>query len=291
MASPVEKPDSARFDRPFRQNASRKRVLSPLDRDIECAHCSYNLRGLRPNGRCPECDEDINYSLAAEVMWLASPRWLRRQALGLLTMVAANLGAAVVIAQSSFFFAIIVALGWSASLVLLWWPDRRHLQTRTRMISRWMLILTAAADTMIAAVMANSASLRPLIEWWIAAGLWSSVLAVRAHARLCDRLPEPGMAGLMRVFSVFLTAGFLPWIPWRLVSLRGDGAIWQVSGCGVVLAMVVLYVCMFVFMILAAELVYLAHSAPRDRADSHPSARGANATLAQLDEGPPGHAR
>lgn len=37
-----------------------------LDRNLPCDGCRYNLRGLEPSGRCPECGLDIASSLAAD---------------------------------------------------------------------------------------------------------------------------------------------------------------------------------------------------------------------------------
>lgn len=35
----------------------------PIERDVACIGCDYNLRGLRPSGNCPECGEPIRRSL------------------------------------------------------------------------------------------------------------------------------------------------------------------------------------------------------------------------------------
>lgn len=59
------------------------------DSDVPCVHCGYNLRGLRPEGHCPECGVWIAVSVGAEVtrrsvgrertpqyLEAASPVWL-----------------------------------------------------------------------------------------------------------------------------------------------------------------------------------------------------------------------
>ena len=38
-------------------------ISEPIAVDHECVKCDYNLRGLQPNGRCPECGHDIASSL------------------------------------------------------------------------------------------------------------------------------------------------------------------------------------------------------------------------------------
>ncbi len=35
----------------------------PFDKDIPCIRCDYNLRGLKPDGQCPECGASIRKSL------------------------------------------------------------------------------------------------------------------------------------------------------------------------------------------------------------------------------------
>ena len=60
-----------------------------IDSDAPCGRCGYNLRGLSPDGQCPECGAPIAPSLTD---WLAhaDPRWRRKLAAGaLLTAIAA----------------------------------------------------------------------------------------------------------------------------------------------------------------------------------------------------------
>ncbi len=40
-----------------------------LAEDIPCIQCEYNLRGLMPGGRCPECGGEIALSLAEHARW------------------------------------------------------------------------------------------------------------------------------------------------------------------------------------------------------------------------------
>ena len=64
------------------QPLSQPRVIE-LSRDIPCAECGYNLRGLAPQGRCPECGQDVCVSLAERVApdagaVVPDPRWRRQ---------------------------------------------------------------------------------------------------------------------------------------------------------------------------------------------------------------------
>jgi hypothetical protein len=50
--------------------------------DLTCLQCGYNLRGLDPTGRCPECGADITLSTRGDLLRFANPDWLRRVKLG-----------------------------------------------------------------------------------------------------------------------------------------------------------------------------------------------------------------
>jgi len=49
--------------------------------DVPCRRCGYNLRGLKPDGRCPECGTDVRVSLVT-LLRAADPAWVRRLAHG-----------------------------------------------------------------------------------------------------------------------------------------------------------------------------------------------------------------
>lgn len=44
--------------------------------DVVCRRCSYNLRGLAPQGTCPECGNPIAPSMDGELLRNADPRWV-----------------------------------------------------------------------------------------------------------------------------------------------------------------------------------------------------------------------
>jgi hypothetical protein len=54
---------------------------APLDEDVPCAGCGYNLRGLAPTGRCPECGKAVQVSIlrrrAKRPRPPPDPRWAR----------------------------------------------------------------------------------------------------------------------------------------------------------------------------------------------------------------------
>jgi hypothetical protein len=49
---------------------------------MACAQCGYNLRGLDPQGRCPECGFLIANSAKSNLLDYAEPHWLERLAHG-----------------------------------------------------------------------------------------------------------------------------------------------------------------------------------------------------------------
>ncbi len=51
--------------------------------DHECKRCSYNLRGLREDGRCPECGTPIGLSTTGDLLRFADPEWVGTVARGL----------------------------------------------------------------------------------------------------------------------------------------------------------------------------------------------------------------
>lgn len=52
-------------------------MRNALQTDVPCVRCFYNLRGLSPDGACPECGNPIGPSLDPTRLVFADPRWLR----------------------------------------------------------------------------------------------------------------------------------------------------------------------------------------------------------------------
>lgn len=57
--------------------------LTPIEQDIACIHCGYNLRALYPDGRCPECGAVIGESLRGDLLKFTDADWLERLAFGI----------------------------------------------------------------------------------------------------------------------------------------------------------------------------------------------------------------
>lgn len=97
-----------------------------FDRDIACIFCGYNLRGLLPTGRCPECGSNITDSIRGDLLKFADPTWLDKLRFGtslklwniLLAMVVGILGAILAFATGLISFIAVFSL--LAGAIGLW---------------------------------------------------------------------------------------------------------------------------------------------------------------------------
>ena len=61
--------------------------VEPLDFDLQCVQCEYNLRGLLPDGCCPECGELIAKSMNDRTLFFAPGHYLASLRSGLLWLI------------------------------------------------------------------------------------------------------------------------------------------------------------------------------------------------------------
>ncbi len=64
--------------------------------DVPCRTCKYNLRGLSPEGRCPECGSAVGWSIHSDLLCYSNPVWVRHLAAGTLWIIISVLGGIVV---------------------------------------------------------------------------------------------------------------------------------------------------------------------------------------------------
>jgi hypothetical protein len=51
-------------------------AAGPITEDVACRKCGYNLRGLSPEGRCPECGTAVGFSLQGDLLRFCDPGWV-----------------------------------------------------------------------------------------------------------------------------------------------------------------------------------------------------------------------
>ncbi len=77
-----------------------------IDEDVSCRKCGYNLRGLLPDGRCPECGAAVGRSLHGDLLRFSDPDWVQKLASGMNWIVASIFMGMI----GGFFSAIFVAI-------------------------------------------------------------------------------------------------------------------------------------------------------------------------------------
>jgi hypothetical protein len=53
-----------------------------LAESVPCRGCGYDLKGLRPDGMCPECSTEVDRSIRGDMLRFSDPPWLARLARG-----------------------------------------------------------------------------------------------------------------------------------------------------------------------------------------------------------------
>ena len=53
-----------------------------ISADLPCQRCQYNLRGLSPDGRCPECFTPVSRSVHRDLLRYAEPEYVKKLARG-----------------------------------------------------------------------------------------------------------------------------------------------------------------------------------------------------------------
>ncbi|MFG0330983.1 MAG: hypothetical protein ACF8PN_13925 [Phycisphaerales bacterium] len=212
--------------------------------DFGCHRCGYNLRGLAPDGVCPECRTPAGRSLRGDLLRFADPRWVERLAKGTNWLIVSILAGIVLGCASGLATDALaqLALGLttaSITLVGYWLVTERDPalanQPEGRLSARRLARAGAVAGLISPFVSAfldspqlvGSAALRPL--GMVALGLASILgligfFALIVHARrLSMRIPDPKLARNTVIVMSGLVFGY------GLVALMGMLAIAAVT--------------------------------------------------------------
>jgi hypothetical protein len=222
-------------------------ATGPLDHDVTCRFCGYNLRGLMREGQCPECGSAIVRSLAPDWLRFSNPDWLGRIGLGAsLLRLAALVGAAYYAIYALLWFArygpppilwawealsgIAVVANLLAAVGAVYLaaaePSKGDIPAHAK-LRRWIRILAAAPVVAAAAVVIGWGG------WWISTPLryglgWVSVVAATA-----------GFIGSLLQFT--LVCAIAPRIPSIMIELRARRIRrWYAVTHGLYLALVLL---------------------------------------------------
>lgn len=69
------------IDEPYEEPITQM-VAAPIDDDLPCRHCGYNLRGLTEDRACPECGTAVGRSLLGDQLRFSDPDWVNTLARG-----------------------------------------------------------------------------------------------------------------------------------------------------------------------------------------------------------------
>lgn len=175
-----------------------------LETDLPCVSCDYNLRGLPPDGRCPECATPVAVSLQGNWLRFANRRWLRKNRIGVACLIWVKL----------------YLCGYVAIYFLVLWRTGGSLSARH----------TLALDVLMFV-------LHPLGH---AIGVAGTFLVTSAEPRLAYRPGSQGLGKAARIAAViaFVTT-HLPDAAWRITGVVS--LAWHACGMAAGLVCVVQY--------------------------------------------------
>lgn len=222
----------------------------PIDFDLTCRRCGYNLRGLSIAGHCPECRAEVARSATPDLLRYSDVEWMRRTARG------AHLLAVVVVVRIAVRNTILtlvqpeaLAMLITIALAALWavaiWectrsdPGHRPVPSveRARVGARILLIGTSVLEIALATreptiVVSSIFTLTPgaasLLEWIfdamdVTAALLGFFLILTWARGLADRIPDTDLATSTRSTRKGIAAcyGIMAALvaPWSLLTL------------------------------------------------------------------------
>lgn len=193
-----------------------------LETDVTCRKCGYNLRGLLPDGVCPECATAVGRSLHGDLLRFCDPDWVQKLASGMNWIVAGivatvalscaggGLAGALSIWRPGDFVLPMIAAQFIGAMILFvgYWrvtsPDPGRVQTENQLAARRLVrgtqIISLATIPLTPVLGASSTLIRATITIartivWIV-----GLLALSIYARqLALRIPDDKLARSTRI--------------------------------------------------------------------------------------------
>ena len=203
---------------------------SIVEQDIACIRCGYNLRGLDPDGLCPECSHMVRLSIE---LWeqdrrdaslvRSDPRWIRNLAEGAILALIA--------------FALIMLLALAPDWAYAWKSPQRDC-TLGVACSAWVLMWGAAWKLGIRSSDAVSREGEP-VHLRISATVYLSLPFLR------ELLPPNAFLLVVLVFGIIAGGVVSGTLLWRVSELAAAGSAKVLSGEAQVLAVLNVFALIF----------------------------------------------
>ena len=203
--------------RPSVRRAGREETIidsSPtmIEFDLPCIECGYNLRGLDPAGKCPECGTDVARTNRGDLLRFSNATWLSRMKLGTDLMLFAIVfgifgGVAVscvgtILAAKPFMFPDVFSVVASAlqliSIFLITTQEPRTTYSEGNFT--WRRVIRTLAVVRFAAELGGQMGVLFFTGWLATLTVLSGVLGVMimfgffAYAEsFARRIPDPGL--------------------------------------------------------------------------------------------------
>lgn len=199
--------------------------------DITCRLCGYNLRGLSPQGRCPECGSAVGRSVHGDFLRYSDPAWVKHLSDGAAWLIAAVflaiglgvLGQGVDIVLGTRVYARLSSMAATAVSLFAYWkltmPDPGNPETEALWNIRQMTRVLAVAG--LGGEMSGTAAALVAGSGWVyvacfavylalsLAGTVGSFLLFVLMRRLALRIPNDRLAGQTRTVMWGVVIGTL----------------------------------------------------------------------------------
>lgn len=153
-------------------------VSEQIAEDLSCLNCGYNLRGLSPQGRCPECGDAISFSLSTANNPVADREWIGHTVVGV-RMYSVTLVSVVVLIVGSVaarrfklvsedLLLLAFAGGATAGAIAVWLSTRNTKHGWDLRFTRWFRGLRVVSGIAAVAATAFSVSRMTQVDWRVA---------------------------------------------------------------------------------------------------------------------------